>query len=628
MAKLNFMNFRNILFYSGLIILIVISFLLYSLRFYPQLNSDDALNVLMTYYYKLPNDFYCWGQDRGGTLIPLMSHFLHKILGFSPVISVSISNYIVLIIGYIGYSSLFKYKSSKIIFAVLWFLPAFRFIYLLRYPIGVQYSLIGFAIYLSQKIDFTTKNLMTNYLLLFSIILLFICSVWVSDLALFTISIFLSTFYIFHIIYKKTFLPRKDILIGGITGAALLYIFIRFAKSFTTSVNTSYFRINNTTEFTNGIFYLFKVLYNLLTFQTEEILFSIFYWLTILLLTFIILLFIKNKIKLPKYKKPYLYFFLFDVIIMTGIILFSKWVLLNGFDRRYFIGVYISFIIIVIMILEDSELSINYRRILYSYVTITAFIGSLSTVYVLKYINPKSLRSEISVRSEFLEFGQVGIIANYWHSYVSACPDPSKIKATPDDAGCVRNQKIVDEVFSQPNLFIIKNSWFDNFPDTLEQFGYQLLRDGDSFKLANCEVNKYIKIKRNKTISFTSFKFNPGILIQDNKIIIQKDSACLKNTYVARGPFFPIGIGNFSVKYKISFKNYINNQAIAMFDIAADDGKIILAKKELINEFNNSDFGDFELSFRTDKRYKRIEFRIFYYGNTDFFIENIQLIEK
>jgi hypothetical protein len=33
--------------------------------------------------------------------------------------------------------------------------------------------------------------------------------------------------------------------------------------------------------------------------------------------------------------------------------------------------------------------------------------------------------------------------------------------------------------------------WLESFPDTLEQFGRVLVKKGDSFKLADCVINRY-----------------------------------------------------------------------------------------------------------------------------------------
>jgi len=132
--------------------ILLLSFFLYAARFYPLLNSDDALNILMTYYYKLPRDFYCWGQDRGGTLIPLLGQLFYQGFGLTPVLSVSLAGYLLLLAGYAGFASLMKKDSTKLLLAVAWFLPPLPFIDLLRFPLGMEYSLLGLLLLLAGRV--------------------------------------------------------------------------------------------------------------------------------------------------------------------------------------------------------------------------------------------------------------------------------------------------------------------------------------------------------------------------------------------------------------------------------------------------------------------------------------------
>ena len=74
---------RKVLLYIGIIAIILISFRLYSSQYYPLLKSDDALNIMMAHYYSLPEMWYCWGQDRGGTLIAMLGYFFCSVFGCS-----------------------------------------------------------------------------------------------------------------------------------------------------------------------------------------------------------------------------------------------------------------------------------------------------------------------------------------------------------------------------------------------------------------------------------------------------------------------------------------------------------------------------------------------------------------
>ena len=115
--------------------------------------------------------------------------------------------------------------------------------------------------------------------------------------------------------------------------------------------------------------------------------------------------------------------------------------------------------------------------------------GAISSFY--KFYYPKHIPARIQVLSEFQSLGDIGLISEYWYSYLSASPDPIHIKATPHDKDYVRNYKLVEEVFDQPRIFIIKDGWMDSFPDTLRQFGRTLVKKGDKFYLGECWINQY-----------------------------------------------------------------------------------------------------------------------------------------
>ncbi len=622
------MNKKQILNIIFLTAIIAISFFLYSSRFYPLLNSDDALNVLMTYYYDLPNDFYCWGQDRGGTFIPLISQIFHKIIGFSAVLSVSFSNYLVLFIGYIGFSSLFKNKTTKLLFALLWFFPPIRFIDLTRFPIGVQYSLIGISIYFINRINFFNKNWINNHLLLICSIVSLSISVWVSDLAVVTISVLVIILAIYYFIIEKQKSINKYVLIYSAGGVIGISLFIKYAKSFATVVTINYTKFNDWETFKAAINILKDEFLEVLSFKNDELFYSIYAWIVVVFCLFLVgSYYNKSFFKVLKSNK-WISFFIVDFFAIFGVILLSKWVYLNGMGRWYFVTSYISFSLFSLLLFDNLQFGGIKRKIAASLLFLTIIIGSFSTIHYLKFIRPKRLSSQIKLRSEFLTLGEIGIIGEFWNSYISACPDPSKIKATAHDKGGIRNQKLVDEVFAQPNLYVIKDMWMKDFPDTLFQYGYVLKRSGNSFRLGDCDVNKYVKIKRNQLLRFEMFKCKPSVYKTKEKLIISKDSIDVKNSYAVWGPYIPLGIGNYLLKIKLSTKNSEQDKPIALFDVASDYGRNILTKKELRTIDFISDTTHFDLEFSCERRLKNLEFRIFIYGTADLIIDEIKLIEK
>ncbi len=277
------MKYRPIPYYLLLLTIILLSFFLYSSRYYPLLNSDDALNVLMAHYYKLPDDFYCWGQDRGGTLIPLISQLFIKLFHCSALVAVSLSNYLLLILGYWGLSSLIKSKYYKIILAVIWFLPVQRYIDLLRFPIGVQYSLLGFSLFLITLLEKkAASKWVVKHLLLLFITMVLSTTVWVSDLSMVSIAVLLGTLALFHILKHKNLRFDKAILPYFFIGTTACYLFVRYAKSFATTKTAHYLSINGFHELKNAMLLLWEALWKDLTFGTDESLVSLYFYLTLL----------------------------------------------------------------------------------------------------------------------------------------------------------------------------------------------------------------------------------------------------------------------------------------------------------------------------------------------------------
>ena len=487
-------------YYLLLSIIVLLSFFLYSSRYYPLLNSDDALNVLMAHYYKLPDDFYCWGQDRGGTLIPLISQLFIKLFHCSALVAVSLSNYLLLILGYWGLSSLIKSKYYKIILAVIWFLPVQRYIDLLRFPIGVQYSLLGFSLFLITLLEKkAASKWVVKHLLLLSITMVLSTTVWVSDLSMVPIAVLLGTLALFHILKHKNLRFDKAILPYFFIGTTACYLFVRYAKSFATTKTAHYLSINGFHELKNAMLLLWEALCKDLTFRRDDSGVSLYFFWPLLWVFAFAFFIVKKRLPVHLFSNKWSAFFLADAVVVFAAMLASSWVLANGMGRWYFVATYISFSMFVLLTLDKAEKRCP-KTLRYS-VLVLAVLGAITPIYTMKYVEPKTLRPMADIVGEFTQLGEVGIIADFWNSYITSCPDPEHIKATPCDECGVRSQEIVDMVFEKDNIYVIRDMWMDHFPDTLQQFGHVLLKEGEPFNMGNCNVCKYGKAKITKTSS-------------------------------------------------------------------------------------------------------------------------------
>lgn len=491
--KIKWLNYRTIIFGLTLSLIILGSFFLYSSWFYPLLNSDDALNILMAHYYKLPDDFYCWGQDRGGTLIPLLSQLFIKLFGCSALTAVSLSNYLVLILGYFGLSSLIKSRYYKIIFAIIWFLPFQRFVDITRFPIGVEYSIIGAAIYLINKLD-SNRNAFCNTkrkVLLALIILLFIISIWVSDLSIVTIAILISVLILYHYIEFKSIKIDKTVIIYAVVGLVSCFLFIKYAKSFAVVKTHNYLEINGLTQIKEAMLILKDAFADVLLLKQNEVSVSVYVYFAIAFFVYLAISVLRGKNVKHLLSNKWIVFFLVDTVAIFSVIILSSWVLANNMGRWYFVATYISLSMTVVLILDNIE---KCKKSLRYGILVLVTIGAVSPVFNMKYVYPKRLTPMTKVVGEFQQLGEIGVIGEFWNSYRTSCTAPDIIVATPHDKSNVRNYKLAEMVFEKNDIYVIKDMWLPEFPDTLNQFGHVLIKSGVPFIIGDCNVCRYDKV--------------------------------------------------------------------------------------------------------------------------------------
>jgi hypothetical protein len=497
----NKMTVEKWLYPLVIVVLIIISFRLYSYNYYPLLCSDDALNVLMAHHFDFTT-VYCWGQDRGGTLIPYMSQIFIALFGCSALTAVSISTYILLIIGFLSISSLFKKKMVKIGFAFVWFLPPMNFIDLLKYPIAMGFCVFFILIWIINKmIKRETKFVSSkNWLSLVLIPLILILSIWISDLCL------ISALLLFVALWVSKKICRNWPMVLYVIGCGVLcYTVIHFFKiNGDIHENMNLSAINSPSD----VLIAFKIfgshLYHTLSFspitieidgmnQSKIPYFSCSY--ALLLVIFLILFFtlfliknhdaIKQNIKNRKWN-VWVFFFLINSIAVFFVCFFSNWVLKNGVGFWYFVASYISFSIFILLIVDQY----SHSKFLIYLLSVIILYGALSPALEMKFVY-KTLTPRAKLSEKFETLGKIGLIGSFWTTYINTITNPNLITATENDNGWTRNLKMTRDVFLQPNIYIIKNSWLDTFPDTTLQWSHILAKDGEPFMLSHFEICHY-----------------------------------------------------------------------------------------------------------------------------------------
>ncbi|MCB0397368.1 MAG: hypothetical protein KDD36_11970 [Flavobacteriales bacterium] len=484
------LSWHHVGLYACIVLLFVVSFRMYSALYYPLLNSDNAVTILMIHYFQWPDDLYFWLQDRMGSLIPLLGQPLHHGLGVSALATESVVHYGILLAGYLAFASFLQKPASKLILAVVWFFPPLRMIDHIQFSFGIHYSLLAISCYLFRGIDLSHPK-MKDHLRWLGTILVFILAVWVSDMALITIGVFVA-------VHGYFMLRREDWRAQVLKGAAIWYLFagiilgyflITFAKS-TAPQQLAYGTFSGPSQIVQTVRIFLESMVDLLCFQANEPLTSLYVWLVAALL-FIGVIF-RKQIHIREESKPWLIFFFLEASVMLLLILSSEWTFLNGVPRRYFTCTYVSLSMAVLILLDQTSTSGKAMNAwMNGAVLLVALIGGVSAPYNIGQIWPGTLKPRVAYSREFETLDESGIIADYWNSYIISCVNPDKMVATPHDQAIVRNADLVDEVFKRENIYVVRDMWMESLPDTLIQFSRTLVKEGKAFKLGGCDVAKY-----------------------------------------------------------------------------------------------------------------------------------------
>jgi hypothetical protein len=480
----------NLLFYFLILLVILLSFRFYSAPFFPALNSDHAVTILMLHSFQLPEDIYFWGQDRMGSILPLMGQ-VPLSMGISALWSESIVHYTILILGFLSFSSFFKVPFFKLLLAVLWFLPPLRMVDFLELSFGIYYSLIGIGIYLLLKYvrDNEKWSLYKRCSYLFMIGLVFILAVWTSDIAV--ISIFAIAIVILYNARQKRVKVIGSLEAFVFSFLALLGLcFISYAKD-QSKMHYSYSSLASYNEIKDMVLIFMESIKDLFLFSSGEFMTSLFSY--GLVISIVLLIHKKGKLLTEFfYQNPLALILFLDCLFAIFAVLISKWTLLNGVPRRYFTGAYMS---LGISILLFSDYLFQIQK-LYKYsqyvIVITFLLAAISGPFSMRYEWPRTLTPRVEAVGELESLGSIGIIGEYWNSYINSVTAPDLIMTTPHElSGSVRNLKRANSVFDKDKLFLIKDLWMDEFPDSLNQFNRVLYRKGESFYLGESYLCEY-----------------------------------------------------------------------------------------------------------------------------------------
>ncbi len=501
-----FYNIKDLTVYFLITMVIGLSLVWYSSVYYPILNSDDGITILMIKYFSFSTDLYYWGQDRYGSIIPLIGHIFYKWLSISPVMIESILHYTILISGFLAISSFLPKPKHRLLLAIAWFLPPFHMIDLLRNTMGLQISLFAVSLFFILK-TVHSKTFYGFLARLFISFLLIVLTIWVSDVAIIS---FFALFIVFFFtrnalrmnllsVYNNFNLKQKVtlsvLLLLLVSGAAL---FLNYAR-ITATPSEGYFGFSFFYLYKN-LLVLLEGLYSMVLFNVNEPFTSLY--LALIIIFILLLVPIKKKSsgflrELSGFSKLVFWVILFDLIFSIIVILASKWVYLNFTGRRYFVTIYIEFIILFLFWLESFK---NHKLKAFLFISLFFILltGAVGTNIQIKHVWPRESKPTTEKYEEFKLLGNsVGIIGSYSNTYVIAAIHPNRIIATPHQLETIRNRRFIPLVLKEDKIFLIKEGWLENFPDSIKQFDVLLVKKGNEIVIGGLGACEYQIQKQN-----------------------------------------------------------------------------------------------------------------------------------
>lgn len=614
---------ENKVFYLLISAIILSSFFLISSAFYPLLNSDMAINVLIADSFSLPHDVYWWGQDRLGSFIPLISQPFIK-LGMSPLLAVSICNYLVITAGFVGFSKLFKRKETIIIFALAWFFPYQRFIDLNVFPLGLSYGLLGFSILFLRKIDLN-ESFVKSRRNLFNIIataLVWFSAVWISDLMYITLLI-LGISCGIYFFFNKEFSRRKKaiILTYALIMVPIILIIIKL-KTYATGVSQKFATINTFSEIKEAFNMVIGGIHHLLDFR-ESFFVCLGAWIILFASILAIILSIKHIRLILTFKNFWLNFFLADFIGIMTVIFLSHWVYLNQMGYWYFVAPYISGLLFILLTIDKS--TILQSKLAFTGILIGTIVISVSPITKI-YSQLGEYRSTASYARELNRLGEIGLIGDFWEAYKLSVANPGQIKGTAhQDSDLKNNYERVHDVILQPKVFVSREMWMDSFPDTLNQFGYVLLKKGEPFFLAGsnlCEYKVFLWDEKNDfELTMSNLTQSGGVMNNDGTVTFKSDAK--RTSHSIYGPRYSLGIGRYTIEFYLSGLDIENLQKELIADISYNFGQDIVVEKPLNKSNYNAEKGCFSFTFYVDRPILHTEFRILEMKSMDYIFHKI-----
>jgi hypothetical protein len=507
----------------------------------------------MAYDFRLPDDLYYWGQNRLGSLVPLIGHVLLWFMPTSPAVTVSIAQYLLLLIGYLAFASLLHSNLLKIILALAWFLPLVYFTELIAvaHPYGPQMAFIGIAVVLANRLledaqlekPQLEKGVKRQLFITLIAASLFI-SIWLSDFSVITAFIFAGIVLVAIYQQRGQYAHREGLGRWGVRAADMLNLaltsalgvaFILYAKANAAGNRTEYATFSQPHEIQEVVTKLLTSAANTLSFKNNPLInaqmqinflgiHAVLVALLILGILYVCLcvcLYVcardtrtrDTRIRQPQQEplavSRWVYFFLTNAIVGLILLPLFRWVYINDISLRYFTVVYVSLWLAALLFADRFKgASFKLISLLLVLVAVTSSLTLPQQTFALNR-SPSTLQQ----LQEIAALGEAGFIGEYWSSYILCIANPGQQHCTPFDPRNAEGREMTGEcrprrrwqerprgvrcprcarrVFRSETVYLVKDRWLNEFPQETQQFGHCLVKTGAAKQVSGYTIAPY-----------------------------------------------------------------------------------------------------------------------------------------
>lgn len=602
--------------YHFLLLLVVFcSILAYAPRFAPHFSSDNAIHVIMTRHFDSLNDFYYWGQDRLGSILPLFSSIFYW-SGLKAIDATGLILYACLISTFFYLASFFKSTLNKLLFAVFLFLPISTFVEMnsIGHPYSAQMLLFCGSLWVFRKIK-------TNAGYQYAVVaVLFLClSLWVSEMSLLFIGlVFISGLnwslglklnpevsnrftqgkYTLHYHLQS----RRIQLLLFITFALIVGAFcLRYIKNANPWPPQSESIMVDSLEKVGALIHTSALMYktDLGLGADQKTLVGITKWLyswLFLLFPLFLIVGIALQRKTNKKIEPGiqilfafgLVFFLFSFFLRAA---YHTTIELYYSHVRYYSISYL-FALLFALVLVDQSSNLNFKRIGKAYLILLALcsIGNnwtkISEPSVYQRLKPLERKAQ-----------HAGLVGSYWESYVFGCLDEEKLMASARFQN--RNNDHYLKTLQRNNLYLVADKWFEaSQSQVVKDNFYAFELKGEPFKIGPYTLRK-------ASLNDTSVLSDPSLFFwneQTNRI----DKASQKKGYWMYGPYWNCLPGSYEAQVDVYVDTLIGPSSYT-FDVYSKTLNYQVPKSITLDE---EGFYQFSIKFKLPEDVNDLEVRI------------------